>query len=180
MKVRSSIPLVEEILAEYRNIIGEDLTAYKHHVYRVIHFCLHLKPDSDEEQEEKIIIAACFHDLGIWTNNTFDYLEPSIVLANEYLKQRDREEWSVEVELMIDNHHKIGEYADNELPLVEVFRKADLIDVSLGIVRMGLPRSFVKQTKAAFPNAGFHKRLIQLTGKQMLKNPFKPLPVVRW
>lgn len=59
-----------------------------------------------DEQKERIIIAACFHDLGIWINDTFDYLQPSIGLAKAYLKQRNLKQWSVEVELMIDLHHK--------------------------------------------------------------------------
>jgi HD superfamily phosphodiesterase len=30
---------------------------------------------------EKIAAAAVFHDLGIWTDRTFDYIAPSIALA---------------------------------------------------------------------------------------------------
>jgi hypothetical protein len=37
---------------------------------------------------EKIAIAGVFHDLGIWTNKTFDYIAPSVVLAREYLAAR--------------------------------------------------------------------------------------------
>ena len=150
------------------------------HVYRVVNFCLHLKQDIDNEQEEKIIIAACFHDLGIWTNNTFDYLQPSVVLAKEYLKRRNFEKWSVEIELMIDNHHKIRKYEDNNHPLVDVFRKADLVDVSLGIVKFGLPTDYIANVKSKFPNSGFHKRMTQLTVREFFRNPLKPLPVMKW
>ena len=30
-------------------------------------------------------IAAAFHDIGIWTAGTFDYLEPSVRVAAAYL-----------------------------------------------------------------------------------------------
>ena len=36
--------------------------------------------------DSKIAVAAVFHDIGIWSNKTFDYLEPSVALAREYLK----------------------------------------------------------------------------------------------
>jgi len=42
---------------------------------------------------EKIAAAAVFHDLGIWTDRTFDYIAPSIAIAREYLVARAREDW---------------------------------------------------------------------------------------
>ena len=55
---------------------------------------------------------------------------------------------------MIDEHHKLRRYADDRYPLVEVFRRGDLADFSLGLLKSGLPGGFVKDVKAAFPNAG--------------------------
>jgi hypothetical protein len=37
--------------------------------------------DQDRVDLEKIAVAAVFHDLGIWTNKTFDYIAPSVALA---------------------------------------------------------------------------------------------------
>lgn len=58
----------------------------------MIHFCFALHPCNAEERK-KIIIAACFHDLGIWANGTVDYLPPSIALTESYLKQNNLEPW---------------------------------------------------------------------------------------
>jgi len=33
--------------------------------------------------------------------------------------------------------------------------------------------------KKAYPNKGFHKRLIQLTGKQLSRQPLNPLPMLK-
>ena len=180
MKIDSNIPLLEEILADYKDVIGGDFQSYKNHVYRVVNFCFLLKPDIDDEQKKRIVIAACFHDLGIWTNDTFDYLQPSIVLAKEYLKQRNLEQWSVEIELMIDLHHKFRKAEDDAHPLVELFRKADWVDVSLGIVKFNLSKDDIRDVKDIFPNAGFHTRLIQLTIREFYRNPLKPLPMMKW
>ncbi len=52
----------------------------------------------------------------------------------------------------------------SRLPLVALFRRADLADFSLGLIRGGVPGAIMRAVKAAFPNAGFHKRLMQLAG----------------
>jgi hypothetical protein len=145
----------------------------------MVHFCFALRSCTDEERH-KIIIAGCFHDLGIWADSTFDYLAPSIALAHAYLRQHDREQWIPEIELMIDLHHKIRAYRNARYPLVEVFRKADLIDVSLGVVSYGVSKTLIKRVKDQFPDAGFHMRLVQLTGAWLSQHPLNPLPVLKW
>ncbi|HET9908883.1 MAG TPA: hypothetical protein VFQ23_19690 [Anaerolineales bacterium] len=179
MQIISCIPLVEEILETRKLNFENDYAGYKNHVYRMINFCFALR-DCDKEESEKLIIAGCFHDIGIWLGNTFDYLHPSIALAKEYLKQNGLEHWHVEMELMIDMHHKLMPYRDERYPLVEVFRKGDLVDFSLGIVKCGLPKSFVNRVKSQFPNAGFHKRLVQLELSWVAKHPLNPLPILKW
>ena len=179
MAIEERIPLLEEILGKWKNVIGNDYTGYKNHVYRMIHFCFTLHKCTDTERK-KIIIAGGFHDLGIWTNSTVDYLPPSIALVKEYLKQNNLEPWIAEVALMIDMHHKLRKYQDDRYPLVEVFRRGDLVDFSLGIVKWGLPKSYIQSVKNQFPNAGFHKRLVQLAGGWFSKHPLSPPPFMKW
>jgi hypothetical protein len=112
---------------------------------------------------EKIAVAAVLHDLGIWTKHTFDYIAPSVGIAREHLAARGRADWIPEIEAMIVNHHKITPSRANPQSLVESFRRADWIDVSRGLRRFGLPRMFIAAVDAAWPNAGFHRRLVQLT-----------------
>src|SRR5512145_1796507 len=124
--IEERIPLLEEILGKWKNEIDHDYLRYKNHVYRMIHFCFALHNCNNEERD-KIIIAGCFHDLGIWANDTFDYLSPSIALAKEYLKHNNLAQWIPEIELMIDMHHKIRKHQDERYPLIEVFRQGDLV-----------------------------------------------------
>ena len=179
MEIENCISLVEEILDKRKLEMGNDYPGYKNHVYRMIHFCFALH-DCKSEEREKIIIAGCFHDLGIWPANTIDYLPPSIALAKEYLTQNGLDHWFAEIELMIDMHHKLRSYRDDRYPLVEMFRKGDLVDFSLGIIKCGLPKSFIKRVKEEFPNAGFHKRLVQLELGWVSKHPSNPLPILKW
>lgn len=179
MIVEDRIELLEEILGQWKRTIGNDYPGYRNHVYRMIHFCFALRPCGDEDRR-KIIIAACFHDMGIWANGTVDYLPPSIALAKEYLKDNDLEQWTEEIELMIDQHHKFRKVCDERFPLVEVFRQGDLVDFSLGVAKFGLGRLFVRNVKNRFPNAGFHKKLMRLAGGWFLKHPLTPPPFMKW
>jgi hypothetical protein len=58
------------------------------------------------------------------------------------LKSRDQEDWNTEIERMIDVHHKFRQVTDQSCPLVEIFRRADLVDVSLRMVKSGVPSDY--------------------------------------
>ena len=100
MVIEEQIPLLEDILAEWRETIGSEYPGYRNHVYRMIHFCLALR-DCTEEEREKIIIAGAFHDIGIWIEDTVDYILPSIPPAMVYLRHRNLDDWCEEIRLMI-------------------------------------------------------------------------------
>ena len=175
----TSLPTVEEVLDEHASELGHDLTAYRNHVYRVVNLCLAIVGDSRVERE-KIAVAAVFHDLGIWTNHTFDYIAPSAAIAREHLAARGMADWIPEIEAMIVDHHKITASRPNPQSLVESFRRADWIDVTRGLRRFGLPRTFVAAVSATWPSAGFHRRLVELTIDRWWKHPLNPLPMVKW
>jgi len=179
MTIETHIPLLEDILSTWKKKIGNDYQGYKNHVYRMLNFCFYLaKPN--EEEKTKLIIAAAFHDIGIWSDNTLDYLPPSVAQAQEYLNEHKLSHWANEIALIIDMHHKLRPYKNPNFPLVEHFRNADLVDFSLGHVRCGVPKEYIKKVKQALPNEGFHKRLIQLGWKQLKETPLNPAPMFKW
>jgi HD domain-containing protein len=175
----TTLPTVEEVLDDHASELGHDLIAYRNHVYRVVNLCLAIMGDSRVELE-KIAVAGVFHDLGIWTNNTFDYIAPSVTIAREYLAARGIADWIPEIEAMIVDHHKVTTSRAHPQPLVESFRRADWIDVSRGLRRFGLPRAVIAAVAATWPNAGFHRRLVELTIDRLSQHPLTPLPMVKW
>lgn len=179
MKIEEQIPLLEEIFSSWQHIIGTEYQGYRNHVYRMINFCLFLR-ECTEEEREKIIIAGAFHDIGIWIEDTVDYIPPSLPPAIEYLKNRNLEAWSEEIGLMISEHHKIQEYRDETYPLVEIFRCGDLVDFSFGMIKFGIPETYIKEVKAKFPNSNFHKNLGKRAVKWFFKHPFNPAPMMKW
>lgn len=175
----TNLPTVEQVLNNHAVELGPDLIAYRNHVYRVVNLCLVLLRDSRVELE-KVAVAGVFHDLGIWTNHTFDYIGPSVALAREHLAARGKADWIAEIEAMIVNHHKVTPSRDPRPSLVESFRRADWIDVTRGLRRFGLPHRFIAAVAATWPNAGFHRRLVQLAIGRFIKHPLTPLPMVKW
>lgn len=174
----TEIAILDDVLEANREALGADATAYRNHTYRVANLCAALS-GGDRAQLDKIAVAAAFHDIGIWTDGTFDYLEPSARRAREHLTGTEHERWVDEVVETILQHHKLRKYRVHDPWMVEPFRRADLVDVSQGIVRFGLPRELVRELYAQWPSAGFHLRLLQLGAKRLRTHPLSPLPMLR-
>lgn len=88
---------IQTIQEEFRSIIGNDFVGYQNHCIRMAGCCLALlsrqTQNTDINAVEKIAIAAAFHDIGIWTANTIDYLQPSIPPMLDYLAEQQKEHW---------------------------------------------------------------------------------------
>jgi hypothetical protein len=172
------IPVLETVLNAHASELGADFTAYRNHTYRVVNLALMLAAGRAHALE-KLAIAAAYHDLGIWTDRTFDYLRPSIRLAGEHLARSGRAGWTEEITAMILEHHKVLPYRANPEWLVEPFRRADWIDVSRGLRRFGVPGALLRPIFAAWPSAGFHRRLVELSLDRLRTQSWNPLPMLR-
>jgi hypothetical protein len=179
MPVLKPFALVDDILQSHAQALGADLPAYRNHVTRMLHFVFAIAP-ALQSASQAILIAGAFHDLGIWTARTFDYLDPSSRLAQDYLRAQGLEPLGPEVALIIGQHHKLRAYTGPFAQSVEAFRRADLVDLSLGLIRAGLSREYVQAVRGQFPNAHFHARLAAFAGRQLLRTPLNPLPMLRW
>jgi hypothetical protein len=181
--LETRIVLLDEVLSAHTAELGADFEGSRNHAYRVANFCLALTSTAaaagDPERVAKIAVAAAFHDLGIWTDETFDYLPPSSRLANAYLAGTGRSDWAPEISEMILQHHKLTPFRNGLCALVEPFRRADLIDVSHGLFSFGLSRRFLREVFAHWPDAGFHARLVRLFLTNLWRYPWDPLPMVK-
>ena len=93
--VITEIATLDRVLRAHAVGLGGDFVGYRNHAYRVANLCVALTPNG-RDQIEKIAVATAFHDLGIWTDGTFDYLRPSVRLARAYLTESGRPEWIAE------------------------------------------------------------------------------------
>ena len=95
------------------------------------------------------------------------------------LTARGRADWIAEIELVIANHHKITAAPGGSASLVEIFRRADWIDVTHGLRTFGVPRPLIRSVLTRWPSAGFHWRLVQLALERARSHPLTPLPMVK-
>ncbi|MGN2640475.1 hypothetical protein ACWEKT_31355 [Nocardia takedensis] len=176
---------IAAILNQWSGQLAGDHTGYLHHAIRVVRVAdlLHLRAGGADEDlpsgRPEFVVAAAFHDLGIWSDGTWDYLPPSVARARQWLVDTGHEERIPLVTTMIDEHHKLRSAGD-PLSAVELFRKADAVDFSVGAVSFGLPRREYRALRREFPEAGFHRTLVRVASRNLLRHPLRPAPMVKF
>ena len=167
--------LITNILSKYKKSLGDDFESYHNHAQRVYALCLLMLL---EKENQSIAIAAAFHDLDIWIGQTMDYLSGSKELAVKYLKSKKLEEHEEDVRMMISNHHKI--LPVKQAVVAEIFRKADLIDLTSGFVKFNLPKSLIKDLEEQYPRREFSKKITKMALKYAINHPTRPFPMLGW
>jgi len=166
--------LIESVLARYDQELGVDAELYRNHVYRGLNYQLRLL--EKVEASDAMALAWVAHDLGIWTANTFDYLAPSLALAEELAQDFSVDDADL-VQAMVAFHHRLRPCPH---PLVETFRRADRTDAWRGRFRGRLGPTDVEEVVGAFPYCGFHTFLRQRMTAWVLRHPTRPFPMFRW
>jgi hypothetical protein len=150
---------------------------YRNHAHRVHIFARSIASLSAED-EDKLAIAAAFHDLCVFDG--LDYIEPSIEAAGRYLRETGRARWDREVALVIAFHHRVRPYRGEHARLVEPFRRADWNDFTMGLVKAGMPREVRRAAEAELPVRDFiPKAIVRLTLGWLPRHPLGPAPVFR-
>ena len=151
-------------------------------MYRVYHYTRHLiaKGGGDPEKDDSAIaVAAAFHDLSFATDQMLDYLPPSIESAAEHLDALGLSELAPAVSRMIGFHHKLTPYRHEDADLVEPFRRADLVDL-FAVPGMGVPFALRREAQSSYPICGFRGFVCRTLLLGALKQPWRPLPMLRW
>ncbi len=173
---------IEVVLPAHRQALGAFYEAYRGHVYRVLNFSLclvaRLAPATPDIRP-KLGVAAAFHDLGVWSDATWDYLPPSIRRMRAYLTASARASWSDELSVWVEMHHKLRPYRGPGAGAVEAFRRADLADFP-GWRRFGMPAAWLSEVRRTWPDHGFRRGVAVAVILGALRRPWRPLPMVRW
>lgn len=165
---------IELILRKYEVTLGDDFEKYLNHAHRIYYYArtLLLKKES-----HKLAIVSAFHDLDIWVSGNMDYLPGSVLLVKEYLKENSFRFLPDEIRFIINNHHKISRIKGNIE--AEAFRKADLIDLTGGLIRFNIPKGLIKETEVNYPRLSFTKCLLNKTLRHAISQPMRPFPMIR-
>jgi hypothetical protein len=169
--------VADELFDRDAATFGADLARYRGHVHRVISL-VGVQCDVPQEKADSLGVAAYYHDAGIWFDDTWDYLPPSVRRAVAELGP-DVDHHAGLVTALIDEHHRIRK-AHSADPLVEAFRRADLIDVSRGVVAAGVPRSTYGELRQRYPDTGFRRMLLRAFGRGLRADPLHPVPMLKF
>jgi hypothetical protein len=173
-------PLVEQIFDGHRDHArGDDAgyDGYRGHAYRVLNLTRAIAPD-DPDGDDKLAVAAAFHDLDAFTS--LDYLASSIRAQDAWLQSTGRADWGPQLAVVVAEHHRVTRCRGAYAPLAEAFRRADLADLSQGLVCSGIPRAHVRAVRAAFDVGPFFTRVVpRAIVRNLAHRPLDPLPHLR-
>ena len=167
--------LITQILHPHKAALGDHYQSYHHHCQRVYTYAHTLML---QRESKKLAIVAAFHDLGIWTQQTMDYLNPSVALMKSYIESKQLTLLPDELAYIIEHHHRIRKIKDHLE--AEAFRKADLIDFTAGWIRYNLPESIIRDTEKKWPRANFTSLVLKKVSRHAIRHPMKPLPMLKW
>lgn len=178
--VLTTHPLIEEILDDHADHArGDDVgfAGYRGHVYRVFNFARVLVDDADD-RDDKLAIAAAFHDIEAFGG--LDYLAPSIRVQDAWLERTGRGAWAKELAVVVAEHHHATRYRGPHARLAEPLRRADLADLSQGLIRSGIPRDHVRAVREAIDVGSFFTRTVPRAAvRNFVRHPFDPMPHTR-
>jgi hypothetical protein len=178
--VLQTYPLVEEILDSHRDhALGNERgwVSYRGHVYRVFNMARAIVPDRDD-RDDKLAIAAAFHDIDVFSS--LNYLGPSICTMDTWLQRTGRGAWADELAVIVAKHHHLIPYRGRHAELAEAFRRADLNDLSQGLVRSRMPREHVRAVRESIDVGVFFTRVLpRAIAQRLVCHPLDPLPLVR-
>lgn len=120
---------------------------------------------------EVLACASWLHDAGLWSRSDDPYVTEAARLAERTLEPFG---WPAErVQLCMDaceQHHAPTSREDMGLE-VELIRRADLIEVSGGVVAFGVPRAWLRELFRAVPRNGFYPMITRAVAAELRARP---------
>jgi hypothetical protein len=97
-----------------------------------------------------------------------------------WLQRTGRGTWAEELAVIVAKHHHLTHYRGRHATLTEAFRRADLNDLSQGLIRSKLPREHVRAVRQSIDVGVFFTRTIpRAIVRHLIRHPLDPLPIVR-
>lgn len=173
LRIISNHQDVQYYLNKHKAEIGEDYEAYRGHIYRVYTYANHFLNGDDEGFSRAISAALVYHDIGLWTDHTLAYLEPSRDRAVQNLHSTFSDEEMNLIRDIIYWHHKMTPFEGAHANIVNAVRKADWIDATRGLIHQGMPKIHIKDVVSAIPYGGFHEMLMGFGFKLYGRSPYR-------
>jgi hypothetical protein len=169
---RSELAALEKL----REVTGESGGPMERHGLRVFLIADRLAAArSLEIDREVLLIAGLLHDVGLYDKASHGgtYVLDGAEFTAALLHKQGWDE--VRVRLCFDaieRHHETRSQWDRGAE-VELIRRADLVDLSSGVVRFGLTREWLRDLFKSVPRTGTYPTIGREVAKQLLHRPLK-------
>ena len=144
-------------LAALRDAAGESGGPMERHGIRVFLIADRLATARElKVDREVLLIAGLLHDVGLYDAASHGgvYVKEGAEFTAEILRAQGWDEDRITLCFdAIERHHELRRQWDRG-PEVELIRRADLVDVSNGLVRFGLSREWIKDLFASVSRKG--------------------------
>uniref|UniRef100_A0A7S1UEL7 HD domain-containing protein n=1 Tax=Phaeomonas parva TaxID=124430 RepID=A0A7S1UEL7_9STRA len=189
-----SADVLSAVLGAYDEVIGDDVGPYRGHCLRVLSYAKHFLKEDEAWADADIAAATdvleaaiAYHDIALWTDGALDYLAPSAAKARSDLAPTANftPEQLQAIDDIIMWHHKLTPWEGPNAALVNAVRKADWIDFSGGLTRLGsaVSAGAVRKAVTAIPCGGFHAMLAGMGPRlspDSWKGQLEVLKIIKW
>jgi predicted hydrolase (HD superfamily) len=130
---------------------------------------------------EVLLIAGLLHDVGLYDQASHGgvYVREGAEFTAELLRAQGWDEQRIRVCFdAIERHHEVRSQWDRG-PEVEVIRRADLIDLTSGLVRFDLSREWLRDLFRSVPRDGTYGTIGREVAKQLLHRPLQFAQIFR-
>ncbi len=163
-----------DALGAVREASGESAGPMERHCLRVFAIACELAAERKLEVDREVLLVAAFiHDLGLYDSVSRGgvYVKDGAEFAAELLAGHgwsdDRTKLCADA---IERHHELRSQWTLGTE-VELMRRADLADISNGLVAFGLDRAWIRSLNAAISRDGTYREVTRLLGHAMRQRP---------
>lgn len=184
-------PNLDDELFPLAASIGKDLGTYRNHCLRVLTFTNYFLPESAKndlpDAMDLAATAIAYHRVGLWTDESVNYLESSKDKLEQALGDSfTAEELSIMREIILQQH-KIKDFtsmsSEAANSLINAVRKASWADATMGLIRFDLPASLLETAYNELEGNGFHAVVLGIMTKlspDILNGVMEVGKIVKW
>jgi len=161
-------------LAELRSLAGGPASAMERHCLRVFEIAAELARRRGVDPDREVLLcAAWLHDAGLYPGAA---TRETYVVDGRHLAERVVGPFGWPSERMtllgdaIERHHELRQQWRRGAE-VELMRRADLVDVSAGLVRFGLDRPWLHHLNEQVARKGMVGEIGKLVGRALRERP---------
>jgi predicted hydrolase (HD superfamily) len=169
-------------LEKLRDVTGESGGPMERHGLRVFLIADRLGTARNADiDREVLLIAGLLHDIGLYdaVSHGGVYVREGAEFTAELLRTQGWDEERIRLTFdAIERHHEVRSQWERGAE-VELIRRADLVDLSSGLVRFGLSREWLRDLFKSVPRDGTYGTIGRKVGAQLLHRPLTFVRIFR-